>query len=66
MELWLCIVVLLILAGLWYLLFVHYAGKVPQPFKFLIQFLLIGAAIYLVLTATGLWDKLRGIKVPHV
>lgn len=60
------ILILLICAGAWWLVNVKFGGKIAQPFKFLINVVIIGVAIYYFLVATSLWAKIVGIQTPHL
>lgn len=60
------ILILLICAGAWWLVNVKFGGKIVQPFKFLINVVIIGVAIWYFLVATGLWPKIVGIQTPHL
>lgn len=60
------ILILLICAGAWWLVNVKFGGKISQPFKFLINVVIIGVAVYYFLVATGLWAKIVGIQTPHI
>jgi len=60
------IIVLLICAGAWWLVNYKFAAKIVQPFRFLINCVILGVAIYYFLVATGLWAKITGVQVPHV
>lgn len=60
------IIILLICAGAFWLVNYKYPQKVVQPFKFLINCVIVGVAFYYFLVATGLWEKIFNVKVPHV
>lgn len=60
------IIVLLLCAGAWWLVNKKYGAVIAQPFKFLINVVIIGVAIFYFLIATGLWAKIKGVKVPSV
>lgn len=60
------IVILLICAGAAWLVNYKYGAKIMQPYKFLMNLLIISVAVYYFLVATGLWKKITEIAVPHV
>ena len=62
----LLIVILLLCAGAWWLINYKFGAAVAQPFKFLINVVIIAVALYYFLLATGLWGKILGVKVPSV
>jgi hypothetical protein len=58
------IVLILLIAGLWY--FVSIQGWVTPFFKNVIFFVLGFLAIVILLTALGVMDELRSMRMPHV
>jgi len=58
------ILILLLIAGIYWL--VNYKIPTPSPFKWIINFVLIVVAVLLVLSAFGVLDELRGIRVPKI
>lgn len=66
MTIFATVLILLFLAGAYWLVNLKYPDKVRQPFKFLINVVLIGSAIFLVLYAFGIWDTVRNARVPKL
>ena len=60
------IIILLICAGAWWLVNYKFGAKIAQPFRWLINAVILAVAIYYFLQATGLWAKITGVQVPHV
>lgn len=46
--------------------FVNTSAKLNPTFKWLINAVLIVVAVLLVLSAFGVWDELRNVKVPKL
>jgi RsiW-degrading membrane proteinase PrsW (M82 family) len=46
--------------------FVNTSAKINGTFKWLINAVLIVVAVLLILTAFGVWDELKGMKVPKI
>lgn len=46
--------------------FVNSSGKVTATFKMIINVVLIALALILCMVAFGLWDEIRGMKVPKL
>lgn len=46
--------------------FVNTASKITPTFKWLINAVIIVVAVFLILMAFGVWDEIRGMKVPRV
>lgn len=60
------IVILLVCAVAWWLVNRKFGAKIEQPFKFLINAVIIAVAVWYFLVATGLWPKIVGIQTPHI
>jgi hypothetical protein len=60
------IVILLICCGAAWLVNKKFGASIDQPYKFLINVVIIGVALYYFLVATGLWAKIISIQTPHV
>lgn len=58
--------ILLFLAGLWWLVNQKYAAQIGGPFKLLLNIVIFGTAVVLVLYAFGVWDMVKGVKVPKL
>lgn len=58
------IVILLILSGIYWL--VNYKFPTPNPFKWFINIVLVAVAVLLVLSAFGILDEARNMRVPRV
>lgn len=58
------ILILLVLAGIYWL--VNYKLPAPNPIKWIINLVLIVVAVLLVLMAFGVWDEVRGMRVPKI
>ncbi len=46
--------------------FVNYKTPIGPTFKMIINIVLILVAVILVMVAFGVWDQVRGVKVPHI
>lgn len=46
--------------------FVNTSAKLTPTFKWILNTVLIVIAVLLVLMAFGVWDEIRGMKVPKV
>lgn len=60
------IIIILICALAFWLVNYKFGATIVQPFKFLINVVIIAVAVWYFLVATGIWDRIRGIQVPHV
>lgn len=60
------IVILLALGVAYWLVNVKFGAAIGNPFKWLINIVLVVVAIVLVLMAFGVWDEIRGVKVPQI
>jgi len=59
------IVLLCVLGGIWWL--IDSKGSALNPtFKLVIKVVLIVVAVVLVLSAFGVWDELKSLKVPKL
>lgn len=61
----LALVIILVLLGLgcW---FINSKTPLSQGWKTAINVVIIITAIVLCLVAFGVWDEIRGVKVPHI
>lgn len=66
MPAYLLILILLLCSGAWWLINYKFKDKVQQPFKFLINCVIIGVAIYYFLLGIGVLGKIKGIQVPSL
>lgn len=63
----LALIVILIALGIAYwLVNVKFGAALGNPFKWLINAVLIIVAIVLVLMAFGVWDSVRNVQVPKI
>lgn len=46
--------------------FVNTSAKINATFKWLINLVLIVVAVLLILSAFGVWNELKGMKVPQI
>lgn len=60
------IAILLACSGAWWLVNFKFAASIKQPFKFLINCVILAVAIYYTLLAFGVWPKIVGTKVPSI
>lgn len=64
MSVMVLILILVVLGVVAY--FVNTSAKINGTFKWLINAVLIVVAVLLILTAFGVWDELKGMKVPKI
>lgn len=63
----LALIIILIALGVGYwLVNVKFGASLGNPFKWLINVVLIVIAIILVLAAFGVWDEVKNVQVPKI
>lgn len=61
----LALIIILVVLGI-VAYFINVSGKINATFKWIINAVLIVVAVLLVLSAFGVWQEVRDIKVPRL